>query len=58
MATTTTTTLATTPKFPRRTLASLKLSTKVPALLTQAQNIVQAMTNNPSSPPPRPPWRP
>jgi hypothetical protein len=44
----------TTPKSPHRSIASLKLSTKVPALVTQAQNIVQAMTNNPSFPSPTP----
>ena len=45
----TTTTTAT-----HRSLASLKLPKKVPALITQAQNIVQAMTNNPSFPSPTP----
>jgi hypothetical protein len=40
----------TTPKSPRRATASLKLPRNVPALLTQAQNIVQAMTNNPAFP--------
>jgi len=46
------------PKSHRRSVASLKLPNKVPALLTQAQNIVQAMTGNPSFPSPTPPRQP
>jgi hypothetical protein len=38
-----------------RTLAVLTLSTKVPALITQAQSIVEGMTGNPAYPSPNPP---
>jgi hypothetical protein len=41
-------------KSPRRSLASLKLPTKVPALIAYAQGIVKAMTGNPSFPNPQP----
>ena len=37
----TTTTMTTTTKSTHRPLASLKLANKVPALITQAENIVQ-----------------
>lgn len=43
------------PKATRRAIASLKLPTKVPALLSRAQNILLAMTNNPAFPAPTPP---
>ena len=33
-----------------RSLASLKLAPSVPTLITQAENIVKAMTGNPSFP--------
>jgi hypothetical protein len=46
--------MTTTAKASGRSFASLKLQHKVPALITQAQNIVQAMTNNPSFPSPTP----
>jgi hypothetical protein len=39
----------------QRILASLKLPTKVPALLHVAEAILKAMTNNPSFPKPTPP---
>jgi hypothetical protein len=42
-----------TPKI-HRAIASLKLPTKVPALITHADGIVKAMTNNPSFPSPTP----
>ena len=42
-------------KATHRSIASLKLARSVPALITQAQNIVQAMTNNPAFPAPNPP---
>jgi hypothetical protein len=47
--------MTTTTKTTARSFASLKLVRKVPALITQAQNIVEAMTNNPSFPTPTPP---
>jgi hypothetical protein len=46
--------MTTTTKPTHRSIASLKLATKVPALITQAENIVQKMTNNPSFPSPTP----
>jgi len=46
--------MTTTAKASGRSYASLKLQKKVPALIRQAQNIVQAMTNNPSFPSPTP----
>ena len=46
--------MTTTTRASGRSYASLKLQKKVPALITQAQNIVQAMTNNPSFPAPTP----
>ncbi len=46
--------MTTTTKTTARSLASLKLVRNVPALVTQAQNIVQAMTSNPSFPTPTP----
>lgn len=45
----------TTAKSATRSIASLKLSRSVPTLITQAQNIVQAMTSNPALPSPTPP---
>ncbi len=42
-------------KSPHRSIATLKLAKSVPALITQAQSIVQAMTNNPAFPAPTPP---
>jgi len=41
-------------KITHRSLASLKLPTKVSALITYAQGIVKGMTNNPSFPSPTP----
>jgi len=46
--------MTTTAKSPNRSIASLKLTRKVPALITQAQNIVEKMTSNPSFPSPTP----
>jgi hypothetical protein len=46
--------MSTTPKTIHRSLASLKLPTKVPALITYAQGIVKAMTGNVSFPSPTP----
>ncbi len=46
--------MSTTPKSVHRSIASLKLPPKVPALITQAQAIVKGMTNNPSFPTPVP----
>ncbi|HEY3820252.1 MAG TPA: fibronectin type III domain-containing protein [Polyangiaceae bacterium] len=42
--------MTTTAKPIHRTVASLKLPTKVPALITYAQGIVKAMTGNPAIP--------
>jgi hypothetical protein len=39
----------------RRSIAALNLTQKVPPLITQAQSIVKAMTNNPTFPSPTPP---
>ena len=47
--------MTTTAKSATRSIASLKLSRSVPTLITQAQNIVQAMTSNPGLPAPTPP---
>jgi hypothetical protein len=47
--------MTTTSKPLHRTLASLKLPTKVPALITYAEAIVKGMTGNPSFPSPTPP---
>jgi len=47
--------MATTSKTTHRSLATLKLPTKVPALITYAQGIVKAMTGNASFPSPTPP---
>ena len=41
-------------KSTTRALASLKLPTKMPALITYAQSIVKAMTGNPAFPTPNP----
>ena len=46
--------MTSTPKSPHRSIASLKLAVKVPALIAQAQNIVEAMMNNASFPSPTP----
>jgi hypothetical protein len=46
--------MTTTTNTAHRSIASLKLPKKVPALITQAEHIVQAMTNNPSFPLPSP----
>ena len=46
--------IVTTPKSIHRSLASLKLATQVPALITYAQGIVKAMTGNASFPTPTP----
>jgi hypothetical protein len=46
--------MTTTSKPLHRTIASLKLPTKVPALITYAQGIVKGMTANPSFPSPTP----
>ena len=45
--------MTTTPKL-HRSIASLKLPTRVPALITYADGIVKAMTYNPSFPSPTP----
>lgn len=42
--------MSTTPKSPRRTIASLKLPKKVPELITYAQGIVKGMTGNAAFP--------
>jgi hypothetical protein len=47
--------MTTTSKTTHRALASLKLPTKVPALITYCQGIVTAMTGNASFPNPTPP---
>jgi hypothetical protein len=47
--------MATTSKTLHRSIASLKLPTKVPALITYAQGIVKGMTGNASFPSPTPP---
>ena len=47
--------MTTTSKTTHRSLASLKLPTKVPALITYCQGIVTAMTGNASFPNPTPP---
>jgi hypothetical protein len=46
--------MTTTSKSLHRTLASLKLPTKVPAFITYAESIVKGMTDNPSFPAPTP----
>ena len=46
--------ITTTSKTIHRSLASLKLPNKVPALITYAQGIVKAMTGNPAFPSPTP----
>jgi hypothetical protein len=48
------TVMTTTPKTIHRSLASLKLPKKVPALITYTQGIVKAMTGNPAFPSPTP----
>jgi hypothetical protein len=47
--------MTTTSKSTHRSIASLNLPTKVPALITYAQGIVMAMTGNASFPSPTPP---
>jgi hypothetical protein len=47
--------MTTTSKPLHRTLASLKLPTKVPAFITYAEGIVKGITGNPSFPSPTPP---
>ena len=42
-------------KSPHRSIATLHLARSVPALITQAQNIVQAVAGNPAFPSPTPP---
>ena len=46
--------MTTTTKSTHRSVASLKLAPSVPALITQAENIVKAMTGNPAFPSPNP----
>src|SRR5579864_2713894 len=46
--------MTTTTRSLNRSIAVLKLTRSVPALITQAENIVQAMTNNPCFPSPTP----